>query len=366
VQRCLHQVVAQKPCASGYQQAATRHLTKLLPKIVADLAQIFVQQVGQREWLRKLLHDFTSRSAFRAPLQNQLADMKGLRMTGCRIAFDTTQPQESEKQIPVKPLARPLRRKTLHQHIDLAVSRHAGEWDIDIRMRKITLKLRDLILEYGVIAEGIPSQLGNHTMVLVTVVQKVSKNQIGPQTRLERLEALLEIRPAVGKEAPAKLSEVDFALRPQHAGRCSVGFCVAFSLAGEYMPHEPQLWITRLKFHESAAAANLDVIAMGSEAQDGAIGGQVWLEVQHALICSLGTHSGSAGLDATTLRWPAASPDISRAQQTGASQCGRSLTNAVEVHAGSAGDIEQRATAVRLVQNPKQRVFALSRTIAAG
>jgi hypothetical protein len=66
---------------------------------------------------------------------------------------------------------------------------------------EIPVVFHDFIFQDKMIAEGIPCQFIDHTMILMKVSPAMSENQVGRKSAFHLLEILFDLRPAIREEA---------------------------------------------------------------------------------------------------------------------------------------------------------------------
>ena len=159
--------------------------------------------------------------------------------------------------------------KHVHQRLDLALHLCIRQVDIDRWAAQVAVELRDLVLQDQLVAERVGGQLGHNPMILVCVAAPRDEHQVGRRALAKLVEELLERR-IVGKVALAETLDRHGALSglvQQAVGRAA---CLPFALVirTEHHPVDSHARLPRQQDHQRAAAADLDVVGVGAEAQD--------------------------------------------------------------------------------------------------
>src|SRR5690606_26721549 len=111
-----------------------------------------------------------------------------------RPALDAAQMHRCTEGLGPEPTLRLLRREAAHQVVDLATRDGRRERHEEVWPTQVAFVLRDLVLEDQVVAERLPSELGDQTMVLVTIVERVREHDVGRWPRGKRGEQRLQLR----------------------------------------------------------------------------------------------------------------------------------------------------------------------------
>ena len=153
--------------------------------------------------------------------------------------------------------------------VDLALDRGGGQGGEEVRAPEVAVVLRDLVLEHEVVPPGVPGEVRDEPVVLVPVVPVVGEDEVGRALALERLERLLHRRAGVGQEPVPELVHDD--ARARHArqeGRCG-GARLGGPRRRRAEDHPRHLDVPEGgEAEHRAAAADLDVVAVGAERED--------------------------------------------------------------------------------------------------
>src|SRR6266496_1028551 len=99
--------------------------------------------------------------------------------TSGRIGFDAAQAKQAEKQVLGKPLFVALSAEVFHEPLDFFAANGVGERGKKIGRTEVRIVLGNFVFEDKMVSERIPGEFANHAMVLMEVVAKMSKDQIG-------------------------------------------------------------------------------------------------------------------------------------------------------------------------------------------
>jgi hypothetical protein len=200
--------------------------------------------------------------------------MKPLRESGRSRAFDPTQTHEPPEGVAVEPRLSRLGWKMLVQQVDFLFADLFLQYNENVGLAEISIVLRDLVFEDQLTSKCVPGELGDHSVVLVPVVAVVGQDDIRSHDGLELLEDLLNLPVLARKEAILKRMQRDSLLlaTPQESPSALLGFGVALSPSSKYYPMESGVGMLPTPVQDGSTAPDLNVICMGSKAENGTDG----------------------------------------------------------------------------------------------
>ena len=220
-------------------------------------------------------------------LQHQFATMICFRVIAGRIAFHPSQPHQGEKRIFLKPVLSVLGFEGIQCVANFPLILIQFEWNEQVWPPHISIVLGNLVFEDQVVSKRVPSELGNQAMILVGVTIPMRENQIWVHLALHLFEIFFCLAAAVRQKAIAKILENDLLLaagRKKLRGLC--GLLTARPCGTENHPVELQIREGVLEMEQGAAAADLNIVGMRSEAKDRQSFAGLFLQVEwkHALV----------------------------------------------------------------------------------
>lgn len=184
--------------------------------------------------------------------------------------MDSPHPHQSLERIRGEPLLVALRFEASRQVFDFAITCLLVEIHKNVGITEVTIVFENFVFENQVIAPSVPGQLIDHSMILVEIVTSVRQDQIGRQRVLQFFKVLFDFYCLRREETVAKVEDGDVLLGGSFEKE--FGAAASFSAAGragaENHPVKFQVATRAKQFEDRAAAANLDIIRMGSETQD--------------------------------------------------------------------------------------------------
>lgn len=120
------------------------------------------------------------------------------------------------------------------------------------------------------IAKGVPGEIGNHAMILMQVIAIMGKYEIGLKLFSNELEKLLDFLAFVGEKTVPETADDDVGTNRRSKEQTGRGKSLAFAagITAENNPVEVEFTVLLYQAQNRPAAPDLDVIAMGAEAQD--------------------------------------------------------------------------------------------------
>ena len=118
------------------------------------------------------------------------------------------------------------------------------------------------------VAQRVPRQLADETVILVKVVSRVSEDQVGLDSRLQLLERVLDLAADVREEAVAKAVDDDL-VRSRRLARNASALARASSArapSARGRPRSPRLRRCGWQREQRRAAADLDVVRVAPSA----------------------------------------------------------------------------------------------------
>ncbi len=155
------------------------------------------------------------------------------------------------------------------QILDFPLTDGRSDGHEEIRRAEVAIVFWDLVFENEMISEGVPSEVGKHPMVLVTVVPVMGEYQVRSEIRFQLLEEFLDLGTDEWKEGVAEVAHDDpFVSSPsKKRGSTSIGFLLALRARAEHHPSNVKAGILGKQRKNRATATDLDVIAVRTEAQ---------------------------------------------------------------------------------------------------
>src|SRR5262245_26239206 len=126
-------------------------------------------------------------------LHGELAHMEGLRQPFRGPTLHAAQMGQTHESFGIEPVLRPRRAEWGQKQLDVARQRCLCDPDVDIGPLQIAVPLRDLIFQDEVVAECVPCKSPDLAMVLVRITAPMAEDDLGYDTRLERLEPRLDL-----------------------------------------------------------------------------------------------------------------------------------------------------------------------------
>ena len=184
--------------------------------------------------------------------------------------LDAADAEQRIEQIFSEPVFVTLRNKTLLDMVSLLSANSLVEVYEYIRGSEITVIFRNLVFENHVISERIPGELRNESMILMEIIPKVRKDEIGGKIALQLFKRLLDRWPGIGKEPVTEVLHLDRRFsRPakEKIGR-SLRFPGSFRGTAEDNPTDLEIAVAIQQRQESTTTSDFDVVRMRAEAQD--------------------------------------------------------------------------------------------------
>src|SRR5437016_3738046 len=109
---------------------------------------------------------------------------------------------------------------------------------------------------------GIPREVADSAMILMSIIAVMGKNQIRIYIPLYFFKEFFNLRPIIGKEAITEVPDYYLlSLRIFKKERCAgPGFPLAFAARAEDYPNNVQISVARKQLQNRAPAANLNII----------------------------------------------------------------------------------------------------------
>src|SRR5258706_9714548 len=203
-------------------------------------------------------------------LANNLAAIVSFGIFVGSVGFDAAQSQNRGKNIFGEPVLAFLAFEALHDGSDFLAGDRLAQGYKQVGCPKISIVFDDFVFQDQVVPERVPGQLGNQPVVLVEVIAIMRQDEIRDVLSFEFLEEILYVSPYIWEIAVSEFLDHDlFFPRIRQEQVCALE-CFCPSLPG-CRDHDPNYFRSRVIIEESqnrAAAADFDVVAVGSEAQD--------------------------------------------------------------------------------------------------
>lgn len=144
------------------------------------------------------------------------------------------------------------------------VKRHKKIW-----RGEVAVIFGNFIFENQMVSKGVPSQIGNEAMVLVTVIPKMRENQVWSNVGLQGFKKVLDQGALEWKVAVSEIfcDDVRFGrIAQEHAGAL-FGFEIARLIGGKNNPPHRKAGQLTGQADDGTTAADFDVIAVGSQTE---------------------------------------------------------------------------------------------------
>ncbi len=140
---------------------------------------------------------------------NDFPTVKRLGETAFRVTFDGAEAEERLERAGGEPWLFALRGKVREQVIDFLAGDVFRQWHEKVWRAEVAFVFRYFVFQNRVIAEGVPSELGDQAMILMEIFAAVRENEVGLDVALEPDEAFLDFQAGEGKTGVAKLMKSD-------------------------------------------------------------------------------------------------------------------------------------------------------------
>ena len=137
------------------------------------------------------------------------AAIERFRVSTSGIAFQPAKPQHRAKRLVVEPWFDRLSWKTLDEQIAFCLSNRTGNREEDVWLPQISLVLRNFVFQYEMIPKRAPGQLGDYSMILMSIFSSVSEYQIWLDVPAESMESVLNLTPLCREIAVSKFKELN-------------------------------------------------------------------------------------------------------------------------------------------------------------
>src|SRR2546422_5147044 len=203
-------------------------------------------------------------------LQNDLSAVEAFSVSSGRVRFHAPHPQDRPKQIFREPLLGLLRLEALDNIPDLALADRLVQLDEGVRGSEVAVVFGDLVLEDQMVAEGVPGQLGNETVILMTVTAVVREHDIGRDLFLQLLEMIFDRFTHMREEAvPESLHRHRlFTRRRQEQAGALPGLPLPLLARAEHNPVDRDVTPALGQLQDRPPASNLDIVTMRPQTQD--------------------------------------------------------------------------------------------------
>ena len=194
--------------------------------------------------------------------------MKAFSKASGRVRFDAAQTEQPEKEVFGKPLLAPLRSEKAHQRPDLAFGHGFGERHEEIRLAQVRIIFGNFVFHDEVITESIPGKLAKKPMILMKIMAKVGKDEVGNKGAFEIFEGFFYGRANIGQKAVAKRFDDDPVIfnPAEECSRASFRFCCAVGIGTEDEPVDFEFRALPNQFEYGPPATDLNVITVSAEA----------------------------------------------------------------------------------------------------
>lgn len=118
--------------------------------------------------------------------------MERFRVTARGSTLHSAKPQQSEESLLGEPVLCSLRSEHVDQRFALSVSGALAQRHVQVRSAQISIPFRNLVFENELVPESVPGQVGDHSVILVPVVARVSKDDVWTEVTGKALELVLD------------------------------------------------------------------------------------------------------------------------------------------------------------------------------
>ena len=148
--------------------------------------------------------------------------------------------------------------------IGLALAQLFFQTDVEIWAAHVAIIFWNFVFQYDVVTKGVPSEVGQNAMVLMTIVTVMSENQIRLDLFLQPFEELLDGL-ALGREkSVSKILDHHLLLggAPQESLRTRPCLTPTCGDGAEDDPSHIQAGLVSKQLQDSASAADFDIIGV--------------------------------------------------------------------------------------------------------
>ena len=103
-----------------------------------------------------------------------------------------------------EPMLRRLGHEMLQEQIDLQGGKSIRKRQIQIRAPEVTVILQNLVFQNQMVPECIPGQVGQHPVILMSIISVMGEDNIGVEFRLNLFKPVFDRYPFARKIALAK------------------------------------------------------------------------------------------------------------------------------------------------------------------
>jgi hypothetical protein len=197
--------------------------------------------------------------------EHRFSAIKGFGVMGGCIRFHSSEPQDSPKRLLRKPSIFSLGSEVFHDELELLLTNLLVEMEKDVRCPEVRIVLGNFVLQYEMVPECVPGQLGDQSVILMQIHSMVGEYQLRIDLALQFLEVGFYFISDIGEEPVFEFLDDD---RPPLGARKESGgahpglFFSIFACAEDY-PIDNNVLVLADQLEDGPAAANLNVVAMG-------------------------------------------------------------------------------------------------------
>src|SRR5512132_589415 len=201
--------------------------------------------------------------------QDRLSTVEAFGQSRRRIRLQATKTQRRHEQISCEPALAALTPVTGKNDVDLPLADRFRQRREQPGRSEVTVVFRNLVFQDEVVAERVPGQLRNRAVVLVQVLPVMREHEVRKYVPLQVLEAFFYRGTLVGKETVGELvnRHAFFASAEEKAPSSQARFLGAQRRRTEHDPVHRQAGVLFQQAKQRSAASDLDVVAMGSQAE---------------------------------------------------------------------------------------------------
>jgi hypothetical protein len=202
--------------------------------------------------------------------QDKLSAVKRFRETGRGCAFDAPNTMHGFKRAASEPMFVRLSSEMLKKQVDLLGANLFGKRHKEIRAAEVAVVLDDFVLQDEMSTEGVPSQIGEHTMILMPVIAIMCEDDVRIELGPDLFKSLLDCLTLIREEACPEFLQFDraFSSLCEELEGASFGLRISRWLGAKDNPSHFERGIFVYQRKDSAAAADFDIVGMSPETKD--------------------------------------------------------------------------------------------------
>jgi hypothetical protein len=152
---------------------------------------------------------------------------------------------------------------------------------------QISFVFGDFIFQDQVVAESIPGQIANKSMILVSILKMMGKDQIRHKHPLNLLEVLLDFASDVREEPVPEILRYDSLALASLKKPCGAppSFFCASRVGAENYPKKVHFGIFLQHSQDGATTTDFDIVTMGAKTKyvQSALFSDLQIEIEHSI-----------------------------------------------------------------------------------